>query len=92
MSRWHTTDFDFLPERAFQPRGFKGGMTLEGGGKGGGQPAPPPDPRLVEAQIRSLDTQGRVMDQIMRNNERMEPIQMEQMRFGLDTSNDAWNH
>jgi hypothetical protein len=32
MARWHTTEFDMLPEHAFQQRGWKGGMTLEGGG------------------------------------------------------------
>lgn len=52
MSRWHTTEFDLLPERAFQPKGWKGGMTLEGGGKGD---APAPDPRMGEAAIRQLD-------------------------------------
>lgn len=35
MARWHKTEFDTLPERAFQPRGWKGSMTLEGGGGGG---------------------------------------------------------
>lgn len=44
MSRWHTTDFDLLPEKAFQPRGWKCGMTFEGGGK-----APKPDPAVGEA-------------------------------------------
>lgn len=33
MSRWHRTEFDLLPEQAFQPRPG-GGMTLEGGGGG----------------------------------------------------------
>ena len=40
MARWHTTDFDFLPAQAFQPRGWKGSMTLEGGGKGSSPAAP----------------------------------------------------
>lgn len=35
MSRWHRTEFDFLPEQAFRRRPG-GGMTLEGGGGGGG--------------------------------------------------------
>lgn len=52
MSRWHTTEFDLLPERAFRPRGWKGGMTLEGGGKGD---APAPDPRMAEMAARQLD-------------------------------------
>lgn len=32
MSRWHRTEFDFLPEQAFRPRAG-GGMTLEGSAK-----------------------------------------------------------
>ena len=52
MSRWHTTEFDLLPEHAFQPRGWKGSMTLEGGGKGGSAPAP--DPRMAEASLRQV--------------------------------------
>ena len=40
--------FDTLPEKAFQPRGWKGSMTLEGG-KGGSQ-APSPDPNIGIAQ------------------------------------------
>lgn len=50
MARWHTTGFDFYPERAFRPRPG-GGMTLEGGKRSS---APAPDPRLVDAQIRSM--------------------------------------
>jgi hypothetical protein len=55
MSRWHTTDFDFLPEQAFQPRGgkgkFSGPMTMEGGGKG---KAPAPDPQMGAAALRQI--------------------------------------
>lgn len=52
MSRWHTTDFDLLPEGAFQQMGrgkFGGSMQLHGGGKGS---APAPDPRIAEAAMR----------------------------------------
>lgn len=52
MSRWHTTEFDLLPERAFRPRGGRGGgMTFEGGGKGS---APAPDPRMGEAALKQI--------------------------------------
>lgn len=44
MSRWHKHEWDMLPERAFQPRGWKGGMTLEGG-----KDQAAPDPRLGKA-------------------------------------------
>lgn len=40
--------FDTLPEKAFQPRGWKGSMTLEGGK--GGSDAPTPDPNIGIAQ------------------------------------------
>lgn len=48
MSRWHKTEWDFLPELAFRPR-VGGGMTLEGGSGGGSAPAA--DPRIAEAQM-----------------------------------------
>lgn len=57
MSRWHTTEFDLLPERAFRPRGWKGGMTLEGGGKGA---APAPDPRMGEAALKQIELNEKV--------------------------------
>lgn len=48
MSRWHKTDWDLLPENAFQPRlGKFGGMTLEGGK--GSAPKPPDYRPLAEA-------------------------------------------
>lgn len=49
MARWHTTEWDMLPEDAFQQRGWKGSMTLEGG-KGGGGAAPSADPNIGIAQ------------------------------------------
>jgi hypothetical protein len=42
-----------LPENAFQPRGWKGGMTLEGG-KGGSE-APKADPNIGLAQRKMAD-------------------------------------
>lgn len=53
--------------------------------------APAPDPRLTEAQIRSIDKQGLFMDQIMANSNEMLPLQKEQLRWGLDTSRMAWD-
>jgi len=89
MSRFHTHEWDFLPPKAFQPRGkFGGSMTLEGG-KGGS--APPPDPRLVEAQIRSMGFQDEAIQEIMANAREMMPLQREQMQFGLDASRTAYN-
>lgn len=89
MSRWHTTEFDYLPELAFKPRGWKGAMTLEGGGKGGPS-APPPDPRLVEAQLKSMGIQDSAIQRVMSIAEDMAPLQKAQMQFGLDTSRTAY--
>lgn len=52
MSRWSGEFGPDLPVNAFRPRnGRKGGMTLEGGGKGR---APAPDPRMGEAALRQI--------------------------------------
>ena len=79
MARWHSTDFDFLPDRAFRPRG--GGMTLEGGSS-----TPAPDPRLVEAQVRNLGVQDDMIKQIITNTNEMAPLQKESTQFALDAS------
>lgn len=87
MSRFHKTEFDLLPARAFRPIG--GRMTLEGGK--GGSSAPAPDPRLVEAQIRSMGIQDDAIARILKTAEEMAPIQREQMQFGLDAARTAFN-
>lgn len=88
MSRFHTTDFDFLPERAFRHRGGKGtSMTLEGG-KGGGD-TPAPDPRLVEANIKSLGIQDKAIQGILDNGAEMAPLQREQLQLGLTAARKA---
>lgn len=81
MARWHSTEFDFLPERAFRPRPG-GGMTLEGGGAS----TPAPDPRLVDAQVRNLGVQDDMIKQIIGNANDMAPIQKEQTQFALDSA------
>jgi hypothetical protein len=65
-------------------------MRLHGGGKGGSS-APPPDPRLVEAQIKSLGIQDESIQEIMKTARSMAPIQQEQMQFGLDSSKKAYD-
>lgn len=86
MSRFHTTDFDLLPERAFRPTGRR--MTLEGGGKGSS--APPPDPRLIERQIKSMDVQDAAITRMLDNADTLLPFQREQMQFGLQTARTAY--
>lgn len=53
--------------------------------------APPPDPRLVEAQIRSMGVQDSAINQVMKNANQMMPIQKAQMQLGLDSSRTAYN-
>lgn len=91
---WHKTDFDMLPERAFRPRGARlgkaaAGMTLEGG-KGGNVPAP--DPALIAAQIKSMGIQDEALQAIMDNTRTMQPLQAQQMQFGLETAKTAYDN
>lgn len=91
---WHKTDFDMLPERAFRPRGARlgkaaAGMTLEGS-KGGDVPAP--DPALIAAQIKSMGIQDEALQAIMDNTRTMQPLQAQQMQFGLETAKTAYDN
>lgn len=88
MAKFHQHEWDMLPERAFRPRGGRfGQMTLEGGK---GDSAPPPDPRLVSAQIKSMGYQDQALQQMVRINNEMAPLQREQLQFGLDSSRTAY--
>ena len=84
MSHW----FEMLPEEAFRPRPG-GGMALYK--KGGSQQMQAPDPALVAAQIKSMGIQDDAIEKIMANNDMMQPIQLEQLKFGLDASKTAYN-
>lgn len=75
-----------LPLGAFEPRPG-GGMRLYGGK---GNSAPPPDPRLIEAQIRSMGIQDDMIGRIVASAEAMQPLQEEQMRFGLEANRTAF--
>ncbi|CAN7346530.1 hypothetical protein LJR074_001983 [Acidovorax sp. LjRoot74] len=78
-------DFDMLPLGAFEPRPG-GGMRLHGGK---GNSAPAPDPRLVEAQVRSMGVQDSVIQRVLQMSEENLPLQREQMQFGLDSARTA---
>jgi len=55
--RFHTHEWDMLPDHAFQPRTGKfGNMTLEGG-KGGSAPSPDPNIGIAQKQLADLATQ-----------------------------------
>lgn len=60
-------------------------------GSKGGSSAPAPDPRLVAAQIKSLGVQDRMIEEIMAVTREMQPIQKEQMQFGLDSARTAFD-
>lgn len=75
-----------LPLGAFEPKPG-GGMRLYGGK---GQSAPAPDPRLIEAQIRSMGIQDDMIGRIVASAEAMQPLQQEQMQFGLDANRTAF--
>lgn len=53
--------------------------------------APAPDPRLVEAQIRSMGIQDDVIKRVMQQSEEVLPLQKEQLQFGLDASRTAFD-
>ncbi len=84
MSDWM---FEMLPEGAFELRPF-GGMRLHGGK---GSSAPPPDPRLVEAQIRSMGIQDDMIQKIMATADSLAPLQKQQMEFGLSSAKTAYD-
>ena len=80
--------FNMYPLGAFEPKA--GRMRLLGG-KGGGSSAPPPDPRLVEAQIRSMGIQDASIQGILGLQRELQPLQREQMQFGLDSGRKAFD-
>lgn len=66
MSRWSGEFGPDLPVNAFRPRnGRRGGMTLEGGGKGD---APAPDPRMGEAALKQIELNERVFNDYVAND------------------------
>lgn len=85
MSNWM---FEMLPEDAFKPRP-DGKMCLHGGK--GGSSAPPPDPALMAAQIKSMGYQDQAIQQIMANAQRLLPYQEREMQFGLDSARTAYD-
>lgn len=71
--------FDMAPEGAFESRPG-GGMRLHGGK---GSSAPPPDPELVKAHIKSLGVQDSAIQKMLDNADRVQPYQIRQMEQAL---------
>lgn len=84
MSNWM---FEMLPTGAFNPRPC-GGMTLYGGK--GGSSAPPPDPALIAAQIKSMGIQDGAITRMLGIADDMAPLQKAQLQFGLDTGRTSY--
>ena len=53
--------------------------------------APAPDPRLIDAQIRSMGIQDNAIQRVMQQSEEMLPLQREQLQFGLDSARTAYD-
>ena len=70
--------------------GYRAGRRLYPGSKGGGGSAPPPDPALIQAQIRSMGIQDSAIQEILTNSRTMAPLQQEQLQFALDSSKEAY--
>lgn len=72
--------FEMAPYGAFEPRPG-GGMRLYGGK---GSSAPPPDPKLIEAQIKSMGYQDKFVQQMMDNADWLRPYQQRQIEQGIE--------
>lgn len=70
------------PPEAFQPRAGRGSMRLHGGK--GGSSAPPPDPRLAQAQLESVGLQRESQAQMMAISRELLPLQKQQMQDSID--------
>lgn len=90
MSRFTGEFGPDLPPLAFRSRGPKGRLATLEGGKGGSS-APPPDPRLVEAQIRSMGIQDDAIKEVLGLAREMQPLQKEQLQFGLGAARQAFD-
>ena len=60
------------------------------GGKGGSS-APPPDPALIAAQIKSMGIQDNAIQEVLALSKKMAPLQEAQMQFGLDSGKTAFD-
>ena len=71
--------------------GYQAGIRLYPGGGKGGSSAPPPDPALIAAQIKSMGIQDNAIQKLLANQDEMAPLQKAQMQFGLDSAKTAYD-
>jgi hypothetical protein len=69
--------------------GYQAGIRLYPG-KGGGSSATPPDPRLAEAQLKSMGIQDDAIKRMLSISEDMAPLQKEELKFGLESGRTAY--
>lgn len=56
-----------------------------------GSSAPAPDPRLTEAQIKSMGYQDQMIQEMLANSRDLAPLQKQQLQFGLDSAKTAYD-
>ena len=62
--------------------GYIAGIRLYPGG-GKGSSAPPPDPRLIDAQLKSMGLQDKGIEMMMANNAEIAPLQKQQLQQSI---------
>lgn len=55
-----------------------------------GSSAAAPDPRLIEAQIKSMGIQDDAIGRVLQNSNELAPLQKEQLQFGIKANNTAY--
>lgn len=79
----YDTEYDMLPPHAFGGgHGWVRGMPMTYEGSKGSS-YPPPDPRLVEAQIGGIEKQNQMIDFLIKQSDMFAPLQEEQMREAI---------
>lgn len=71
--------------------GYLAGIRLYPGGGKGGNSAPPPDPALIAAQIKSMGIQDSAIQEVLAMSKAMQPLQQEQIKFGLESGKTAFD-
>lgn len=69
--------------------GLRVASSLDNGNGGGGMDGDP-DQRLIDAQLRSMDTQEALMQRMISNADMILPFQRESLDFGLKTAKEAY--
>lgn len=66
------------------------GSATNDNGNGGGDVSGDTDQRLIDAQLRSMDTQEALMQRMISNADMILPFQRDSLQFGLQTAREAY--